>query len=439
MNTNNINEQVDLKITQQLYLHTPFAIYSTLFNTLIVLYVFHNIANTTTLFAWAGVTIIYLLFRLFFCRYVLKKQITLHNLKQRARQFTVTICLSGIIFGSAGVLLLAKDYPAYNAFIFFLMGGMFAGSTGAFAIKQRVFYAFSAPIILPVTIYSFMLGGKVNMAMSFMGIIFTLMMVAVVRRMNVPMTEALTLSIENKSLAEKTRQLNEQLKDSNERLKMLSFKDTMTNVCNRRYISEILNPEIERFSFTLQRALMGTQTEHIDAQAQIYGIYIIDIDHFKDVNDSWGHTCGDAMIIQFVDVIKALIRKEDTLCRWGGEEFIVILKRTDPEYIKRFAQKIITAVNETKFSISESVTIHKTCSLGYARFPFFAHLPLALSLDQTIEIADQALYHAKENGRNKAVLAEYNQQKWQATNLQDTHTMMKELTTFVQDGRITLS
>ena len=205
MGSDKIKQQVDLKITNQLYLHSPFAIFSTIFNTFVVVAVFHNIAPPIILHTWATVSILYLLFRFFFSRYVIHKTITLTNLKSRLNQFMITIFISGLIFGSAGILFLSSDYPAYNSFIFFLMGGMFAGSLGAYAINQHVFYAFSAPVFLPVTIHSFILGGPVNTAMSLMGVVFIIMMVAVVRRMNVTMIEAFTLGIENKLLAEKTR------------------------------------------------------------------------------------------------------------------------------------------------------------------------------------------------------------------------------------------
>lgn len=427
MQTNKVDEQIDLQITNQLYLHSSTAIYSTILNTIIVFFVFQKIASPFTLYAWCSITIVFLLIRLVFCRYVLKQGITAKNLRSRLNAFSVTICLSGIIFGSAGVLFLSHDYPAYNSFIFFLMGGTFAGSAGAFAIKPRVFYAFSTPVILPVTLYSFILGGKINMAMSLMGIIFILMMLVVVRRMNIPITEALTLSIENKNLAEKTRTLNEQLKISNENFKMQSFKDTMLNVFNRRYVTETLNPEVERFAFNRQRLADSDEPQHSAELGLIYGIYIIDIDYFKDVNDTWGHKCGDEMLIQFAHLIQSLIRRDDTLCRWGGEEFVVILKRTNPDYIQAFAKKLIATVEATPFKINDTTSINKTCSLGYAQFPFFEHLPLSISLDQTIEIADQALYYAKEHGRNKAVLAEYNHALNAINDVEETRRMMKDI------------
>jgi len=417
-----ISKQLRLKITHQLYLHSPIAIFSSILNVLIVILVIHDITQPVVLYSWAGITTSYLMLRLIFCRHVIKKGITLSNLDTRLRQFALSICISGIVMGAPGILFLSLEYPAYNSFIFFLMGGMFAGSAGAFAINQRVFYLFSTPVILPVTIHSFMLGGAINTAMSVMGIVFVVMMVAVMRRMNVTIVEAFTVSIENKILAERTKHLNEKLKVSNENLKALSFKDTMTNIGNRRYLTEILTPEIDRFASSLQRSL-GNNQDHL-----IYGVYIIDIDHFKNVNDTWGHKCGDEVIIQFVKVIQSLIRKEDVICRWGGEEFVIILKRTTLEYIHIFAQKVIHAVNSANFQINDSLIINKTCSLGYSKFPFFDHLPLALSLDQTIEVADQALYHAKESGRDRAVLAEYDIENGEINNLEDTRLMMEDIT-----------
>lgn len=434
-NIQDINQQIQLKITNQLYLHSPFAIFSTIFNTVFVVIVFHNRAEHNILYGWAAISISYLIFRYYFCNYVLKQKLTVNNLSLRLKQFTITIFISGIIFGSAGILFLNADTPAYNSFIFFLMGGMFAGSAGAYAINQQVFYMFSAPVFIPVLFNTFLLGGTINMVMSLMGVIFMFMMIGVVRRMNISLIEAFTLSIENKILAEQTKDLNKKLKLSNDNLKALSYKDTMTNIHNRRYITEILDPEITRFAYSLKKKI----NEHQKLKSKLtYGVFIIDIDHFKDVNDTWGHKCGDDMIIQFVNVIRSLIREEDVFCRWGGEEFVVILKNSDCEYIHKFAHKLIKRIRLTQFVMNDSTRITKTCSVGYAEFPFISKLPLALTLDQTIEITDQALYHAKNNGRNKAVFAEYNDEKHKKISLEDAKTMMKNISKSIEVNHILL-
>lgn len=435
-NAQDVNLQIKLKITNQLYLHSPFAILSTIFNTIFVVIVFHNITNHSILFSWAGISIIYLLIRYFFCHYVIKQGLTLNNLALRLKQFTITICISGIIFGSAGILFLSENAPTYNSFIFFLMGGMFAGSAGAYAINQRVFYAFSAPVFLPVLLNTFILGGTINLAMSLMGVVFMIMMVGVVKHMNITIIEAYTLSVENIMLAKQTKCLNQKLKLSNDNLEALSYKDTMTNIYNRRYITNILEPEINRFAYSLQQSI---DSQNAIQKNVIYGVFIIDIDHFKNVNDTWGHKCGDEMIIQFVTVIQSLIREEDILCRWGGEEFVIILKQAKPEYIHHFSQKLLDIIRVTQFKMNDSTTINKTCSLGYAQFPFIGHLPTALTLDQTIEIADQALYHAKENGRNKAILAEFNSKTTKEFNAEETRNMLKDISNALKTNNILLS
>jgi len=426
MDANRIKKYVDLKVTKQLYLDSPYGILYSFINTLLILFIFNNVVTNALLFSWAAVMLTWLVCRFFFCRYALSRKITPLNMERRLQQFIICVFGSGFIFGSAGVLLLSVHDPMYDPFLFMLMGGMFSGSVGVFAIKLRVFYAFSAPIFMPIIIYSLIIGEEIHMIMSLIGIVFVIMITVVARRMNTTIIDAYSFSIENKLLAETTKQLNEKLKFSNENLKNLAFKDTMTNTSNRRYITEILNPEVDRFASSLQ------QSFNEDEPKLIYGVYIIDIDHFKDVNDTWGHKCGDKILIQFVNVVQSLIRKQDTLCRWGGEEFVIILKLTDPEYFKVFAKKLIDEINRTCFKVSDEMSINKTCSLGYARFPFFEHLPTALSLDQTIEIADQALYYAKENGRNKAILAEYNSAKGSINSLKGTHVMMKDMNQSLQ-------
>jgi diguanylate cyclase (GGDEF)-like protein len=406
MRTLPINELIQLKITRQLYQHASAAIFATMLNSVIVAIVFRNIVDARINIGWAAACVFFLALRFFFTRSVLKKKMTLADYRRRLWQFGITVCVSGILFGSAGVIFLSPDRPAYNAFIFFLMGGMFAGSVGAFAIKRRVFAAFAAPIILPVTAHSFILGGEINTAMALMGIIFIAMMLLVVVRMNTTMVAAFRLGILNTQLARNKHRLNRRLLAANKRFRQLSFYDSLTNVKNRRFIFDILQCEVDRFTHTRHKLLTTGIVEH-DPSETVYGIYIIDIDHFKQVNDTWGHKCGDRVLIQFVEVLKTLIRKDDILSRWGGEEFVIVLKRTVPEYLPIFAEKTIRAIAAAQFMISETQSIGKTCSLGYAEFPFFRNAPLSLSLEQTIEIADRALYRAKAKGRNQAVRAAY--------------------------------
>lgn len=404
MNQHPINDLIHLRITRQLYQHASAAIFSSILNCLIVGIVFRNIVDPRINFGWVAICLIYMLFRYIFIQWVLKKKINLKNYRRRLFHFGLTICISGILFGSAGILYLSLERPAYNAFIFFLLGGIFAGSMGAFAIEKRVFAAFSAPVILPVTIYSFILGGEINTAMATMGIIFIAMMMVVVRPMNTSMVAAFRLDIQNAQLAEDTQRLNEALLVANDKFRRLSFYDTLTNATNRRFINDVLQHEVDRFTFS-RRQCLTTAEAATDSEKSIYGLYVIDIDHFKQVNDTWGHKCGDQVLIQFVERLKSLVRKNDVVTRWGGEEFVIVLKRIKPDYLHTFARKVIQAVASEGFDINGVNTVRQTCSIGFAQLPFFATAPEVLSLEQTFEICDAALYHAKENGRNQAICA----------------------------------
>jgi diguanylate cyclase (GGDEF)-like protein len=240
--------------------------------------------------------------------------------------------------------------------------------------------------------------------MATMGILFIIMMLLVVSRMHATLVAAFRFDIQNAQLARDTLRLNQELQVANDKFKRLSFYDSLTNATNRRFITDVLQNEVNRFTFTRRRGLIE-QIIPPDPQKLVYGLFIVDIDHFKQINDTYGHHYGDRMLIQFVDILKSLVRKDDVVSRWGGEEFVIVLKRTAPEYLQVFAKKVIQAIAATEFKVSETETIRKTCSLGFTELPFFRTVPDALTLEQTLEIADHALYHAKSSGRNQAIMA----------------------------------
>ncbi len=120
---------------------------------------------------------------------------------------------------------------------------------------------------------------------------------------------------------------------------------------------------------------------------------LVDIDHFKDVNDRLGHLAGDSVLKGIATAIKTALRKSDIVCRWGGEEFFIVLKETDETQGRVLAEKIRSAVESGAFRYEETV-IPVTVSLGLAA------CAEGDTLDQLITRADKALYEAKQKGRN---------------------------------------
>lgn len=144
---------------------------------------------------------------------------------------------------------------------------------------------------------------------------------------------------------------------------------------------------------------------------KVIGVFMIDIDFFKTVNDTYGHLTGDKVLVTLSRLLKEQIRADDFVARWGGEEFIIILNTTNPEYLDIFANKILNIIREKPIVINEKFSFNITCSIGYSMMPIHELSPDLLNLEQTINISDVAMYLAKENGRNRAVKISVNQKK----------------------------
>lgn len=187
--------------------------------------------------------------------------------------------------------------------------------------------------------------------------------------------------------------LNQKLTSAYNEIQKLSLTDALTGAKNRRYFQKVIQEDLENLNQLFKENIIQKRA----VKDTFYGLLLIDIDHFKDVNDQLGHNAGDRFLKQFTELIIANIRTDDTLIRWGGEEFLVILKNTQIESIIKIATTIKNRIADHPFSYDQSENkIHKTCSIGAIPFPFGD-----LSLENTIKIADHGLYYAKNHGRNR--------------------------------------
>ena len=102
--------------------------------------------------------------------------------------------------------------------------------------------------------------------------------------------------------------------------------------------------------------------------------------------------------------VSSSIRHSDVLVRWGGEEFLIVSRYTDRREAELLAQRVLSAVADTPFTVNDSIQkIHRTCSLGWAPFPWFADNPRAVTYEEVLSLADRGLQQAKQTGRNRAV------------------------------------
>ena len=187
-------------------------------------------------------------------------------------------------------------------------------------------------------------------------------------------------------------------------LKEASLTDPLTGLRNRRYLTDILKDDIAAFmSFKRYIRDSGDRRNRNDRERVVFGVFIFDLDHFKDVNDTYGHEAGDIVLQQCAGILKSSVRADDAVMRIGGEEFLVVLKRSQPEYLEVYANKIRLRIQETDFPVAGGIHLKKTCSVGIAAFPLYPSQPDLVSFEHTIRIADLGMYHAKSQGRNLAV------------------------------------
>ena len=169
-----------------------------------------------------------------------------------------------------------------------------------------------------------------------------------------------------------------------EEAQRLSLTDGLTGVWNRRY-------------FQMQfRQVLATATRF----ERPFSVLMMDLDHFKQVNDRFGHQRGDALLIEFSHRVTHLLREVDTFARYGGEEFICLLSETDTDGAKTTAEKIHDAIRGVPFGSMDEELVNLTVSIGVAAYPDHGD-----SFKSLVEAADQALYRAKQTGRDRVCVA----------------------------------
>jgi diguanylate cyclase (GGDEF)-like protein len=204
------------------------------------------------------------------------------------------------------------------------------------------------------------------------------------------LTKEFSLVMENTRLVERLRKKQLSLEKANREIKLLSRTDSLTGCYNRGYLNEVLPREITR-ALRYKRPL---------------AVAMCDIDHFKKVNDSYGHQCGDEVLQQFVRCILDLIRyNSDWLARYGGEEFLLVLPETKLDNALRLSERLRKHLAQKAIE-TKKVKISITASFGVTGFNA-SHANGAISPDRLLNTVDRYLYEAKTQGRNRVVCGPY--------------------------------
>lgn len=179
----------------------------------------------------------------------------------------------------------------------------------------------------------------------------------------------------------------------------LVVRDALTRLHNRRFLQEFMPLETARLARDATDLEQGRQPERNTA----LGVYMLDLDFFKQVNDTHGHAAGDAVLKQTAQTLAAALRRSDNLVRWGGEEFVAVAWVKRPEHARVVAEKLRRAIETTAFRLPDGRVLQKTVSLGFCVMPLVPGLQGQPTWEQALALADAALYRAKAEGRNRWV------------------------------------
>jgi diguanylate cyclase (GGDEF)-like protein len=175
------------------------------------------------------------------------------------------------------------------------------------------------------------------------------------------------------------------MKIANEKLRTMALRDGLTGLFNHRYFQEIFGQEFDR----------ATRYE------RSFSLLMLDLDHFKQINDSHGHRVGDIVLQEISALILSSLRTNDIVARYGGEEFAIIAPETDLKGAAVLAERIRKAVEELEISV-DSATVKATISIGVATYQ---PGKISATKSEILDAADARLYDAKRNGRNRLSVA----------------------------------
>lgn len=193
--------------------------------------------------------------------------------------------------------------------------------------------------------------------------------------------EALVRSLE--TIIARKQQLEEELRAANARLERLASVDEMTGLLNRRALEEALRRDLAR----------------ADRDGKALSVLLLDVDHFKKVNDTWGHQSGDAVLTMIGDVLQRSLRTSDVAGRYGGEEFLCLLPATDAAGARIVAERLrIAMLERTVPAAGNFIQVSVSIGIGSVRGP-----GCRTAYESLVRQADENLYRAKAEGRNRVI------------------------------------
>ena len=354
-----------------LYHHSFPAVFASLFVSFIYTAILWDQPNRDILLIWLAVLTLSSLLRLIvFIGYRRSKPDKNQVLKWE-RPYFITLVISSLIWGIGSVIVIMNHSFLYQTITYYFLMGMAGGAISVYAAVRYMVTTVIASIILPITIWFFFQNDTTMLLMAIAGCIF---LVSAYRAVSI-MSDTLHNSF----------MMTHQLTQANAKAERLARTDMLTGLNNRRAFTELAKQQLQYCQRNLEPVSM----------------LVLDLDLFKHVNDIHGHAAGDHALKHLANVMIESIRASDVCGRTGGEEFAVMLPNTELNSAIEVAEKLRDAVASSPVHTPER-SFPITTSIGVASGNY--------GLETLLQLADKAMYKAKQSGRNKVECIKPDQQ-----------------------------
>ena len=212
---------------------------------------------------------------------------------------------------------------------------------------------------------------------------------------------AVTMFVMTALVFVKQSRLHQDLRQANKTLEQASMTDPLTGIWNRRFFSATVTGDVAQTLRSYAEAHDPVKAHEPLPRDLIF--YLVDMDNFKEVNDLYGHDAGDRVLVETARRIASVMRVSDVLLRWGGEEFLIVSRSTDRKLGDVLATRVMQTIRGELFAVSPTHQIRRTCSIGWAAFPWLEDDVQAKGYEEVLNLADRALNLAKQAGKDRAI------------------------------------
>jgi diguanylate cyclase (GGDEF)-like protein len=377
MNDINKNNIIKLAQLEQLLSVNGRTLIASSFIAILLAYMQRGVISLSVVFSWLSAMLALNLIRILMGRYQQKNPVIQpEQVNVRLNQFRFGVFLSSLLWGSSSYLLFPTGFIQHQMFLIYLLTGLSASAVISYSIDRFSALTFIFFTVVPMLVVLFMMGDPVSMATSFAGVVYILFIIFSVRNFHRNLIDGVILRHE--AIGRETE------------IKQLAFYDALTNLPNRRLLLDRLNRALALTARTNQRG----------------ALLFLDLDHFKELNDTLGHDMGDLLLKQVAERLTKCVRETDSVARFGGDEFVVMLEGLSvdtseaAEQVQHVTKQINTSLNQP-FKL-KNYEYQCTPSIGVAMFGEHGNSP-----DDILKHADIAMYQAKKAGRNITKMFEF--------------------------------